>query len=104
MIDIPKTFELCGRKWKVKYVTPKTALKYSDNAEEAHGFCDDPTSTIYLIKGDSEEYTIITFWHELAHGMLYSMGYREHDEAEVDRLGQLLHQFDKSRKGVITLD
>jgi len=99
-----RNFRLGGRKWRVKYVTVQTGLKYNPSAADCHGWCDDPTATIWLIKGDSVEYTLITFWHEVAHAMLYSMGYRDHDEAEVDRLGQMLYQLHTTGAGVIELE
>ena len=41
-----------------------------------------------------------TFWHEVMHVIFDTLSYAEHNEDEilVDRIGQCLHQIDKTKK------
>lgn len=38
-----------------------------------------------------------TFFHELVHAILFTMGKPVHDEEFVDTFGAFLHQYDKSK-------
>jgi len=44
-------------------------------------------------KGITEQ----TFFHELVHAIMFSMGHTNHDEIFVDAFGALLHQYDRSK-------
>lgn len=39
----------------------------------------------------------LTFYHELVHAILFSMGETNHDEKYVDAFGAYLHQFEKTK-------
>ena len=103
-MNIPRTFNLAGRTWHVKHVTEEVAKKANPAVDDCHGFADDENAIIYLIKGNTKEYTEITFLHELTHALLFARGYRDHDETEVEGLAQLFYQYFLTRKGVINLD
>jgi hypothetical protein len=85
---IPKTFNLAGCKWTVKMVEEMTDL----------GRCDPATFTIYIKKGLNPSYAEQTFYHELTHAIMFTMGRNEHDEVFVDCFGVFLHQFNRSKK------
>jgi hypothetical protein len=85
---IPKTFQLVGCKWTVKIVKDMTDL----------GRCDPATFTVYIKEGLNPSYAEQTFFHELTHAIMFSMGHNDHDEVFVDAFGALLHQFNRSKK------
>jgi hypothetical protein len=85
---IPKSFNLVGGTWKVKLVEDMVDL----------GRCDPAVFTIFLKKGMNPVYMEQTFYHELVHAVLFSMGKTEHSEEFVDSFGALLHQFTRSQR------
>lgn len=85
---IPKTFSLVGSEWNVQMVPNMTDL----------GRCDPAIFTIYIKEGLHKTYAEQTFFHELVHAIMFSMGHNDHDEVFVDAFGALLHQFDRSKK------
>ena len=98
--EIPTTFNLGFRNIDVWYdpqqIYGKTAPVGLNNLG---------TGDIYLqtpVKDKLDEETIYqTFFHELCHGILYSMGEQEltHNERFVDGFAHLLTQFELTKKG-----
>ena len=77
------TFELAGFKWHVNYVVHM----------EDYGKCD-PEKQIISIRMDmNKQTTEQTFYHELVHAILFTMGKLNHDEEFVDTFGASLHQY-----------
>lgn len=84
---VPTYFELGGFEWTVKFSEDLTELGKSD----CH------SQTITLRSGMSEQTTIQTFYHELVHAILFTMGQMSHDEVYVDAFAVFLHQFAKTQ-------
>jgi hypothetical protein len=82
-VKIPKTFTLAGILWTVE----------ESNAISDMGHCDNETATIRLRADLSPQVKAATFCHELQHAIRFTTGLDEHNEAEVDSQGNLLHQF-----------
>jgi len=96
-----KSFELGPYTWNVK----KEVLLKDKNL----GLCDYLTTTIKLsetyISDDNEQVPVSkdtlkhTFYHELTHAILYSLGHPlQDDEQFVDSFSMLLYQFEKTKK------
>ncbi len=92
---IPKSFQLMGHTIKVK-VTEDLS---SDNVGEWKPGQQEirilPVGKNFT-KSNQEQ----TFWHEATHAMFDVLSYPDYysDEALVDRIGQCLHQIDKTKK------
>jgi hypothetical protein len=80
---IPKSFTLAGIRWTVEETAAISDM----------GHCDSEAAIIRLRKGLAEQVKAATFCHELQHAIRYTLGLDEHNEAEVDAQGNLLHQF-----------
>ena len=91
---IPKHFQLINRKYIV-------CTMPEEIAEKNHGDCSREMAVIRLAKGKAEESTQHTFYHELAHALLWASTKPKLSDNEefVDSLGALLHQFEQTRKG-----
>jgi Zn-dependent peptidase ImmA (M78 family) len=63
-----------------------------------YGKCDVNTQTIYIREGMNEQTTKQTFYHELVHAIMFSMGHTQHDEIFTDAFGGMLLQFEKTAK------
>lgn len=85
---VPTYFELGGFEWTVKFSDDLTELGKSD----CH------SQLITLRSGMSEQTTIQTFYHELVHAILFTMGQMSHDEVYVDAFAVFLHQFAKTQE------
>lgn len=83
-----KRFELGGCVWKVKEV----------DILDAYGLCDPSTHTLYIKSGQTEQSAMWTFFHELVHAILFSIGEDTHDEKFVDAFALMLMQFNKTAK------
>jgi len=90
-MKIPKTFELAGRKWKVK-------LDSRIKEFGLNGRCYRDTATILLDPKLDEDAMNLTFCHELIHAIMYTRGLMDYNEQDVDGTGRLLHQFMKTAK------
>lgn len=66
--------DLCG---------PSGALMGDFNASRAR---------IRINADDDPQVQIVTLWHELIHALLYTAGYRDHDEQQIDALAHGLVQ------------
>ena len=109
---IPKTFTLVNKRWMVRIVTSKQLQRHLDShfgddphpmeAKDLKGLCDPGANRIFVNKDlhSTEEDLQHTFWHEFVHALWFAEGLSsdEHDEQQVDRIGGILHQFDRTRK------
>ena len=60
---------------------------------EDMGKCDPEKQTISIRTGMNKQSTEQTFYHELVHAILFTMGKLTHDEEFVDTFGAFLHQY-----------
>ena len=117
MINIPKNFELAGRKWTTHFMPSDDAIKHYTNRggnidmlagdlEPGSGLCSPRFASIYIVKesGISAEYYYLIFRHEYNHAVMETLGIEEHDHVLVDAMAQLELQFIKTRRGSIELD
>ena len=88
-----------GTTWKVKTNNTKV------NKAKAYGLCvfaerEILLSTKWNKLPVARDITEATFYHELVHAMLEMIGRDDlnQDEQFVDNMGNLLHQFDKTRQ------
>ena len=87
---VPDSFMLAGTIWTVKRVVNHQEL----------GQCHRDTATIELRDGLPRQVEETTFFHELIHAILYTMGVddNQHTEREIDAAGAFLHQFMLTRR------
>jgi len=97
-VKIPKTFELAGQ-------TIKTKVSASIETEGAVGLSKFHQNEIRVrTKLDGEDIVhdvqVQTFFHEMAHMLMYIMNEHElnNNEKFIDNLGQFLYQYEKSKK------
>lgn len=97
-VKIPKQFELAGQTIKTKVADNID----TDGAVGLSKFHQNEIRVRRVVEGEpvSHDVQLQTFFHELAHFMLYVMNEHELNSNEkfVDNLGQFLYQFEKSRK------
>lgn len=92
-------FFLGPRNWVVEEVTESWFKKNVDNSAN-YGWCDEETSTIYLIapkggKWKNKTFRDITLKHEIIHAMLFSLGIRDnHDEQLIDGLAHMWQHYE----------
>lgn len=93
---IPLRFQLVNRKYKVK---PFPKGQASELKRE--GDCDRGDAIIRLDTAATKESVEHTFYHELAHALLWTTTKPKlsDNEAFVDSLGAALHQFMQTKKG-----
>ena len=84
---LPTSFTLAGFEWTVKMV----------NDLSEYGRCDSGTQIIYIREGMNEQMTQQTFFHELVHAIMFTMGHTTHDEIFTDAFGAFLHQYEKTK-------
>ena len=84
---LPTSFTLAGFEW--------TVAVRADLSE--YGRCDSGTQVIYIREGMNEQMTQQTFFHELVHAIMFTMGHTTHDEIFTDAFGAFLHQYDKTK-------
>lgn len=77
------TFNLAGSKWHVNYLFHM----------EEMGKCDPERQVIHIRMDMNKQTTEQTFYHELVHAILFTMGKLNHDEEFVDTFGAFLHQY-----------
>lgn len=70
-------------------------------AEKKHGDCDKELGLVRLAKGKDRDHVEHTFYHELAHALLWASTKPKLSDNEefVDSLGALLHQFMQTQSG-----
>lgn len=81
--NLDATFSLAGCEWRVKN---------SPDISEM-GYCNPSQQLIMIQAGMSEQTYAATFYHELVHAILFTMGKLDHNEEFVDAFGALLHQY-----------
>ena len=77
------TFNLAGCQWSVEEVNGLSEMGHTDPEE-------------YVIRLRStlgEQAKNVTFYHELVHAILFTMGRTDHPEDFVDSFGNLLYQY-----------
>ncbi len=84
---LPSSFTLAGFTWLV--------VMREDLSE--YGRCDSSTQIIYIRAGMNEQMTQQTFFHELVHAIMFTMGHTTHDEVFTDAFGAFLHQYEKTK-------
>lgn len=82
-MKIPKSFQLAGLKWTVEE---------TNNISEM-GHCNYNECVIRLKKDLNPQMKAATFCHELQHAMKFMTGRFDHDEVEIDAMGNMLFQF-----------
>lgn len=97
---IPSTFQLAGRRWKVKRISRKAMDKMTLEADlpQAVGVCSPTRATIWLVNDIEGDILDISFEHELEHAIRFTQGKDDHDEADVDGVAHLRHQFNKTAR------
>ena len=92
-------FTLGPRDWEVKEVTDAW-FKANIDKSTNHGWCEEESNTIYIIKPKvdkrTEEFRDIVIKHEILHAMMYTLGYVDHDELLVDGLANMWVQYEKT--------
>jgi hypothetical protein len=91
---IPKRFQLVNRTYTVKSMP-------AEIAEKKHGDVDREMGLVRLAKDKAQQSTEHTFYHELAHALLWASTKPKLSDNEkfVDSLGALLHQYEQTKKG-----
>ena len=84
--DVVATFSLAGCQWKV--------VRTEGLSEQ--GLCDSEQHTIRIRAGMTEQNSQATFYHELVHAIMFTMGKTGHDEEFVNTFGEFLHQFQRT--------
>lgn len=81
--DMATSFNLAGSRWSVVYLPHMEEL----------GKCDPEKQTIFIRMDMNKQTTEQTFYHELVHAIMFTMGKLNHDEEFVDTFGAFLHQY-----------
>ena len=81
--DVATTFNLAGSQWQTNYLSHM----------EEMGKCDPEKQIIFIRTDMNKQTTEQTFYHELVHAILFTMGKLNHDEEFVDTFGAFLHQY-----------
>ena len=81
--DVATTFNLAGSQWQVNYLSHM----------EEMGKCDPEKQIIFIRTDMNKQTTEQTFYHELVHAIMFTMGKLNHDEEFVDTFGAFLHQY-----------
>ena len=83
---VVSAFSLAGFDWQVVFIKDLSEF----------GKCDVNNQTISIREGMNEQTTKQTFYHELVHAIMFSMGHTQHDEIFTDAFGGMLLQFEKT--------
>lgn len=96
MRNIPTSFKLIGRQYTVKRMEAVDA----ETMDGRHSIAD----ALIELAPCSKQHQMATFGHELCHALFEAAGREDlsSDEALVDILGNLLHQFWQSKRGKLT--
>lgn len=101
---IPTEFTLVNRQWQVKQLSSKDMqIDVDENDEnrkrlkvkDVKGLTSMGAAIIWINTDrhvDPDD-LLHTYYHELIHAFLFSMGETDHDEGKVDLMGGLLHQY-----------
>ena len=108
-VTIPKSFQLLNRAWKVKVCETKEVFEReakkigADDIQSTLGLTSDLRSLILInapLTG-SDECLLQTYYHELGHAFLFTVGYTDHDEQHVDLFGGIMAQYVSTKKGEV---
>ena len=94
-MSIPTSFQLVNRKYRVEELDKGLAEEL-----KLHGDCNRSEGRI-RIELDNPQNSEHTFYHELAHALLYATTKPKLSDKEdfVDSLGAAIHQFMQTKKG-----
>lgn len=81
-----KKFKLAGMDWET--IRSET---------DALGYTDADNSRIILNKKLEGQAAEVTFYHELVHAIMFTMGERNHDEKFIEGFAQLLYQYERQK-------
>lgn len=95
-MELPTTFTLAGRKWRVRLVRPRTMRKMAGT--QAFGYCNYDKARISICDNLDEDMTWISFEHELEHAIDFTRGVMEQDEVAVDGRANMRNEFRKTKK------
>ena len=84
---VATSFALAGFDWSVRFV----------EGLADYGSCNPSSQEILLRAGMNEQMTQQTFFHELVHAILFTMGKTNHDEEFTDAFGAFLHQYERTK-------
>ena len=84
---VATSFTLAGFDWTVRFI----------EGLADYGSCNSATQEILIRDGMNEQMTQQTFFHELVHAILFTMGKTNHDEEYTDAFGSLLHQYERTK-------
>jgi predicted SprT family Zn-dependent metalloprotease len=84
---VAASFTLAGFNWSVRFI----------EGLSEYGICDPTNQEIRLRAGMNEQMTHQTFYHELVHAIMFTMGKTNHDEEFTDVFGSLLHQYERTK-------
>ena len=92
---IPKSFQLMGHTYKVKITDNISDDNVGEYSPKSQTISLRPVSNNITASNQEQ-----TFWHETMHVIFDVLSYPKHysDEVLVDRIGQCLHQIDKTKK------
>ena len=85
--DVATSFSLAGSVWHVNYVMHMDDM----------GKCDPEKQLISIRMDMNKQSTEQTFYHELVHAIMFTMGKLNHEEEFVDTFGAFLHQYHRTR-------
>ena len=85
--DVATSFSLAGSVWYVNDVMHMDDM----------GKCDPEKQTITIRMDMNKQTTEQTFYHELVHAIMFTMGKLNHDEEFTDAFGALLHQYHRTK-------
>lgn len=85
--ELVSTFQLAGYEWEVHL---------TDEMPTMMGYCDLERCQIKIRAGMPHQAAQATFYHELVHAILFTMGKMNHDEEFVDGFANLLYQFQRT--------
>ena len=81
--NLVSSFQLAGSTWSVQLSSDITEM----------GYCDSECNVIKIRSNLSDQARQATFYHELIHAILFTMGQTNHNEEFVDTFGGFMHQF-----------
>ena len=81
-----KKFKLAGMDWET--IRSET---------DALGYTDPDNSRIIINKKLQGQVAEVTFYHELVHAIMFTMGERNHDEKFIEGFAQLLYQYERQK-------
>lgn len=98
----PETFSLGGRTWRViiKDLEDSHGMTLSEEERNTVGLCRNYEQEIVIVRNSNPNIFMMTFYHELAHAIMYTLGRSKlnRDEGFIDALASMIVQFELSKK------